>query len=94
MHFRDAVQYDRALHGLPDDVYPQGDRPGDHMRVLIGSRAANDDAPIDRRQKDGYQRSAILEPRSSDRRLDYAVRESLAYLADHGHPAQRSTGAP
>jgi hypothetical protein len=92
MHSTDAVECDLALHGPPDDVYPQRDRSGNDMRVPVGLRPAHDDAPIDGRQKDGYQRSAILEPRSSG--LDNAVRESPAYLAGHGHPAQRSTGTP
>jgi sugar phosphate isomerase/epimerase len=96
MHFRDTVEYDRGLHGLLDEVYPQRDRRGDHMRVPVGSRAASDDAPIDRRKKDGHQGSVILEPH---RRLDNAIMESPAYfapayLAGHGHSARRSTGAP
>lgn len=94
MHFKDAVKYDRVLHGLPDDLYLQRDLRGDYMCVPIGSGAMNYDALIDRLQRDGYQGSIILEPHTGDRRLDYAVRESLAYLAGHGYPAKRSTGAP
>jgi sugar phosphate isomerase/epimerase len=85
IHLKDAVKYDRELHGDPDDLYLQRDLRGDYMCVAVGSGAVNYDALLDRLTADGYQGSLILECHTGDRRLDAAIRGSLAYLARHGY---------
>lgn len=88
IHLKDAVKYDRQLHGDPDDLYLQRDLRGDYMCVAVGAGAVNYDAFLDRLKADGYQGSIILECHTGDRRLDGAIRESLKYLARHGYTGQ------
>lgn len=84
VHLKDAVKYDEELHGDRSDLYLQRDFTGDYMCVAIGAGAVNYDAVLNRLKADGYQGSLILEPHTGDRRLDAAIKDSLAYLASHG----------
>jgi sugar phosphate isomerase/epimerase len=84
IHLKDAVKYDWDLHGDPEDLYLQRDFTGDYMCVALGAGAVNYDAVLNRLKADGYQGSLILEPHTGDRRLDAAIKDSLAYLASHG----------
>lgn len=88
IHLKDAVKYDRDLHGDPDDLFLQRDLRGDFMCVPIGAGAVNYDALLGRLRADGYQGSLILEPHTGDGRLDAALRDSLEYLAGHGFAGQ------
>ena len=93
IHLKDAVKYDRALHGDSDDLYLQRDLRGDSMCVPIGMGAVNYDGLIGRLKEDGYQGSIILEPHTGDRRLDHAIRGSLKFLARHGYTGQKAARA-
>lgn len=88
IHLKDAVKYDRDLHGDPADLYLQRDFSGDYMCVAIGAGAVNYDALLKRLKADGYQGNLILEPHTGDRRLVAAIKDSLKYLADHGYVGQ------
>ena len=92
IHLKDAVKYDRELHGDPDDLYLQRDLHADYMCVAVGSGAVNYDALLDRLKADGYQGNLILECHTGDRRLDATIRASLAYLAKHGYAEERGKG--
>ena len=84
IHLKDAVKYDRDLHGDPTDLNLQRDLRGDSLCVAIGAGAVNYDALLKRLKADGYQGSMILECHTGDRRLDAAIKDSLTYLASHG----------
>ncbi len=84
VHLKDAVKYDRELHGDRSDLYLQRDLTGDYMCVALGAGAVNYDAVLNRLKADGYQGALILEPHTGERRLGAAIRDSLAYLASHG----------
>src|SRR6185437_8401490 len=67
IHLKDAVKYDRTLHGDPDDLYLQRDLSGDYMCVAVGAGAVNYDALLKRIDADVYQGSIILECHTGDR---------------------------